>query len=177
MLQKGTINQIVVVEGHSDTNKLKKLFEVETIETNGSAIDEKTINLIKESAKTRGIILFLDPDGPGETIRKKISEHLDCFQNIFIDLKKIKKRSKKIGVAEADDNDILEAFKNIVTFDKKIKSISWDEYLSLNLNTQQKRKQICDLFKISLCNNKQLFKRLNMMGIKLKDLKGRITNE
>ena len=31
MLQKGTINQIVVVEGHSDTNKLKKLFEVETI--------------------------------------------------------------------------------------------------------------------------------------------------
>ncbi len=176
-MQKGYIKEIVVVEGHSDTNKLKKLFDVETIETNGFALDEETINLIKKSAKTRGVILFLDPDGPGEAIRKKISIHLDYFQNIFIDPNKIKKNSKKIGVAEAQDSDILEAFKNIVTFDKNIQTISWDEYLSLNLNTQEKRKQICDLFKISVCNNKQLFKRLNMMGIKLKDLKGKIIYE
>lgn len=40
---KPTIKQVVVVEGKTDTNHLKKLFNVNTIETNGSALNKKPL--------------------------------------------------------------------------------------------------------------------------------------
>ena len=43
MDKKSKIKEIIVVEGHSDTAKLKNLIECDTIETSGSAIDEKTL--------------------------------------------------------------------------------------------------------------------------------------
>ena len=36
------IKEIIVVEGKTDTALLKELFEVETIETHGLALDDKT---------------------------------------------------------------------------------------------------------------------------------------
>lgn len=171
------IDGIVIVEGKTDTIKLKKLFDVETIETNGLHLSNKTINLIKEISKTRNIILFLDPDGPGEIIRKKILSNIDNCINIFISKKDINfLNNKKIGVAEAYDEAIVKAFKNYVIFDKNNSSISWDEYLDLNLDSREKRRKITDFYHISECNNKQLFKRLNMMNIKKDELK-RIINE
>ena len=55
------IKEIIVVEGKTDTALLKELFEVETIETHGLALDDKTLNLIKEASKSRGIIVLTDP--------------------------------------------------------------------------------------------------------------------
>ena len=43
------IKEIIVVEGKSDTALLKELFEVDTIETHGLALDKKTLELIKEA--------------------------------------------------------------------------------------------------------------------------------
>lgn len=60
------IKEIIVVEGKTDTALLKELFEVETIETHGLALDDKTLNLIKEASKSRGIIVLTDPDFPGK---------------------------------------------------------------------------------------------------------------
>jgi ribonuclease M5 len=54
--------------------------------------------------------------------------------------------------------------KNVVTFNKNIESISWQEYLKYDWN-KSKRKIVADHFQITESNNKQLFKRLNMMGI------------
>ena len=45
------IKEIVVVEGKTDTALLKELFEVDTIETHGLALDDKTMALIKEASK------------------------------------------------------------------------------------------------------------------------------
>ena len=54
------IKEIIVVEGKSDTALLKELFEVDTIETHGLALDKKTLELIKEANKTRGVQIFLE---------------------------------------------------------------------------------------------------------------------
>ena len=43
--KKQKIKQVIVVEGKTDTNHLKKLFDVDTIETNGSAVSKSTLNL------------------------------------------------------------------------------------------------------------------------------------
>ena len=50
------IKEIVVVEGKTDTALLKELFEVDTIETHGLALDQQTLELIQEASKSRGII-------------------------------------------------------------------------------------------------------------------------
>ena len=60
------INEIVVVEGKTDSQLLKELYDVDTIETHGLGLDDKTLELIKEASKTRGVIVLTDPDYPGE---------------------------------------------------------------------------------------------------------------
>ena len=41
---KMKIQEIIIVEGRSDSAKLKSLLECDTIETSGCAIDEKTLD-------------------------------------------------------------------------------------------------------------------------------------
>lgn len=163
--KKPKINGIVIVEGKTDTVKLKSLFDVQTIETNGSEISKKTINLILKVEQKNNIILFLDPDGPGEMIRKKIVNHLTRpFFQCFIKKTDINKDSKKIGVAEAKNTAILDAFQNYCVFEKNKQTLSQIEYDELLLNTKQKREWFCNYLKISYANNKQLLKILNMLG-------------
>jgi ribonuclease M5 len=120
---KPSIKEIVVVEGKTDTAKLQSLYEVDTVETNGSYLSKETISLIQKVADKRGVILFLDPDGPGEMIRRKLENNLINFKQAFIKKTDII-GSKKIGIAEANDNAIVNAFKNLVTFNKSNESIS-----------------------------------------------------
>ena len=58
------INEIVVVEGKTDSQLLKELYDVDTIETHGLGLDDKTLELIKEASNTRGVIVLTDPDYP-----------------------------------------------------------------------------------------------------------------
>ena len=52
------IKEIVVVEGKTDTALLKELFEVDTIETHGLALDQQTLELIQEKKKKLNYICF-----------------------------------------------------------------------------------------------------------------------
>lgn len=169
--EKKYIHGVVVVEGKTDTQKIQKLFDVETIETNGSAINAKTINLIKHAAKTKPIILLLDPDGPGEKIRTTILNEIDQCLNVFIKKTDMFPGSHKIGIAEAKEEVLLHAFEHLISFTNTKQSLAWDEYLSLNLNTAAQRQLITDYLGICQCNHKKLFKYLNMMNFSLKELK------
>ncbi|WP_027121811.1 ribonuclease M5 [[Mycoplasma] imitans] len=165
------INEIIIVEGKTDTVKLKSLFDCETIETNGSEISDQTINLIKELSLSRGVILFLDPDYQGKKIRARLIKELKQYKEAFIDLDQLKD-SKKKGIAEANDQVILSAFNNLISFDECIKkSITWEEYLSLDLNTKNKRLQLCNKLNIPYGNNKSLFRYLNLLKKNFSELK------
>lgn len=167
---------IIVVEGKTDTVKLKSIFPyIETIETNGFAINNKIINLIKQTSLENDVICFLDPDGPGNRIRNIIIKSIPNIKHAFIDNKKI--NSKKIGIAEADDEDIKESLNNLIQFKNNDQTITWNEYLELNLNTKLKRQVICDYFKIPLFNHKQLFNILNLMNINIDKIKDILNNE
>ena len=60
------LKEIIVVEGKDDTTAIKRAVDADTIETNGSAISEDTIEKIKLAQHTRGVIIFTDPDFPGK---------------------------------------------------------------------------------------------------------------
>ncbi|MGL4950485.1 MAG: ribonuclease M5 [Mycoplasma sp.] len=167
---KKHIKEIVVVEGKTDTNKLQSIFNVNTIETNGLALSKNTINLIKKANKENGIILFLDPDGPGERIRQKIVDSVGSCKNAYIKKTDIA-NSKKIGVAEAEKQAIINCFEKLVTFDSTKETLSWNDYQELNLDSKIKRKFITDYLEINECNHKRLFKHLNLMNVNIEQLK------
>ncbi len=170
-MNKQTIREIVIVEGKSDTNKLKKLFNLRTYETNGLDLNDSKLNLIKKLNDSFGVILFLDPDGPGEKIRKQIINYLKCdVKNCFIKKEDIKYGSKKIGIAEANDSAIISALNNVAIFKSNNNSLTLLEWNELCIDNKYKRQIICDALNISMCNNKQLFKRLNMLNLTKLDI-------
>lgn len=161
------INEVIVVEGTHDALRLKQVFEVDTIITNGSAINKETLSLIKQVNETRGVIVFCDPDYPGEQIRKKIMQEIPTVKHAFIHKDKaIDERKHKVGVEHATDEDLYEALEFVVTFDLENQSLSKEEYTSLGLvGDKQKRIILCDSLNIGYANAKTLYKRLNMLDL------------
>jgi ribonuclease M5 len=162
---------IVVVEGKKDSEKIKKLFNVLTYETHGFGFNDSDIENLKKLSKTYNVILFLDPDRSGEKIRQSILKHIPDAENIYISKNDMEPFSKKIGVAEAKDEVIIKAFQNKIKFKKDNISLLFSEYLSLDISSKILREKICEKIGISYCNNKTLFKTLNMLNIDLLRLK------
>lgn len=164
------IKEIVVVEGKSDTALLKKLFEVDTIETHGLALDKKTLELIKQANESRGIIVLTDPDFPGKKIRDQIQAVVPNCKHAFVS-KENAKGKKKLGIAEAKKEAVIAALENMVSFDNERQSITWNEFISLDIIGNKKRRiLVYDLFNLGYGNVKTLFKRLNMVGISKADV-------
>lgn len=164
------INEVIIVEGKTDTAIIKKLFDADTIETHGLALTKETLDFIEETARTRGIIILTDPDYPGLHIRNKIMERIPNAKHAFVD-KKDAIGEKKLGIAEAKEDAIIQALENVVTFSNQEESISWQEFLSLDIiGNKQKRLEIYESFHLGYGNVKTLFKRLNMAHISKEDI-------
>lgn len=167
------IKEIVVVEGKTDTALLKEIFDVDTIETHGLALNEQTLKLIKEASKSRGIIILTDPDFPGKKIRDQIQDVVPDCKHAFVS-KKDATGKKKLGIAEAKKEAVIAALENVVSFKTDQQSLTWTEFLDLDIiGNKQKRLLIYEIFNLGYGNVKTLYKRLNMVGIKKNDvLKG-----
>ncbi len=168
------IREVIVVEGKNDTKRLKSFFDVETIETNGLNLNKKTIELIREINGKRGVILFMDPDTPGEKIRKRLNDEISGLKNAFV-IKKEARTSKKVGVEHASKEVLEEALNNLVTYGEFKDSLSKEEFYELGLagesDSASKRTKVAKHFHLGECNGKTLFKRINMLGIGYKDIK------
>ena len=162
------IKEVIVVEGVNDTKRLKTFFEVETIETHGLGLNKETIELIRTTNEIRGIILFLDPDTPGEKIRKRLNDEIRDLKNAFV-MKEDARTKKKVGIEHADKKTLQEALENLVTYGEFKETISLREFNDLGLmglsDSQIRREKISKAFHLGRCNAKTLFKRMNMLGI------------
>ena len=159
------IKEIIVVEGRHDSNTLKQYFDCDTIETGGDQLIDTTIDRIARAQKERGVIIFTDPDSPGEQIRRWINERVPGCKNAFIEKKKAK-TPHKVGVEHAKKEDLWESLSHCVTFDKENHSLDWNEFIDLGLvGNASLRQAICQRFHIGLCNAKTCYKRLNEMNI------------
>ncbi len=167
------IKEVIVVEGSNDTKKLKSFFDVETIETHGLGLKEETIELIKKVNEKRGVILFLDPDTPGEKIRNIINNKIPNLKNAFI-LKEDAKTKKKVGIEHANREVLQDALNNLITYSNEKSTLSQDEFNDLGLNgltdSSKKRELVSKAFHIGKCNSKTMFKRLNMLGVNKSDI-------
>jgi ribonuclease M5 len=127
MTKNLNIQEVIVVEGKTDTQKLQRIFgpETQTIETKGLSLTPEILTLIKKVNAQQGVIIFTDPDGPGKKIRQTLNEALGGkVKNAFITKNDIDKKSRKIGIAEADDEAIHRALDQLITFDQQTISLT-----------------------------------------------------
>ena len=162
------IKEVIVVEGVNDTKRLKSFFDCETIETHGLGLKKETVELIKQINNTRGVILFLDPDTPGEKIRNRLNSEIPNLKNAFV-LKENAKTKKKVGIEHADKQTLLEALNNLVTYTDNVDSLSLQEFNELGLSGQLdsviKRDKLSKYYHLGKCNAKTMLKRLNMLHL------------
>ena len=169
------IKEVIVVEGKNDTRRLQSFFDVETIETHGMSLNKETVELIREINVQRGIILFLDPDTPGEKIRKKLNEEIPGLKNAFV-MKEDARTRKKVGIEHASREVLEEALDHLLTYTDMKQSISKEEFYSLGLNggkdSAKTRERIAGHFHLGKCNAKTLLKRLSLAGITAEEIRG-----
>jgi len=167
------IKEIIVVEGKDDTKRLALAVDADTIETNGSAINKATLEQIALAQETRGVIVFTDPDGPGEKIRKIISEYIPGVKHAFITRDQGRRRSEtkeSIGIEHASVASIREALNDVV--EERIdaeetvsKAFLMQSGLIGSAHSRQLREALGEELRIGYTNGKQLKKRLTMFGI------------
>ncbi len=165
------IREIVVVEGKDDTRAVQRALDADTIETNGSAVSEETLEKIKLAHEKRGVIILTDPDFPGEKIRKTITEHVPDCKHAFIDKKAARAHNGRgIGVEHAAPEAIRLALKDAhLMMESNEENITREDLIDAGLiggpKAAGRRERLGELLKIGYTNGKQLHKRLMMFRI------------
>lgn len=166
------IKEIIVVEGRDDTRRIKESVNADTIETNGSAINAEILEQIKKAQKLRGVIVFTDPDFPGEKIRKTISQAVPGVKHAFLKREEARPTHKgSLGIEHASPEVIrasLEAVYTETTYSIK-EPISRTFLMEMGLlndpSAKERRQKLGEALRIGYTNGKQLKKRLEMFAI------------
>ena len=164
--------EVIVVEGRDDTRRLKEVYpEIETLETNGSAINEKILEQITTLQMSRGIIVFTDPDFPGNKIRQTVMQAVPNCKHAYLQkVDAIAKNGSGVGVEHASDEAIKAALGNLVTPKEAVieeieTQFLYDFGLIGHPNSAKIREKLSEALGIGYVNGKQLQKRLMMFGI------------
>jgi ribonuclease M5 len=159
---------MIVVEGKEDTAAIRRAVEADTIETGGSAIGEEVLRRIELAQERRGVIVFTDPDAPGERIRKIVAARVPAAKHAF--LTKNEARGKDgLGVEHASSEAIrraLEAVRSPEPSEAEIgcsATVEWSDLLDAGLvihpDAARRRERMGELLGIGYANGKQFLKR------------------
>ncbi len=168
---------VIVVEGNHDKSKILQVFpDADIMTTNGSEISDSTLQALKHANKSRGLILMLDPDAPGERIRKRIVDTVGPAEHVF--MKKgqcVDHKKRKVGIEHASASDIEKALSSHVVKDCGEKpELTISDLHALGLTgteyARERRKKVTDHFSIGHANSKTLITKLAMFGITKKAL-------
>ena len=167
------IKETVVVEGKDDEVKLKTLYDVHIIKTNGTHLSEECLKEIRISREINGVIIFTDQDAPGEQIRRRINEAIPGCKNAF--LKKRGRKKAGIGVENATEEEIEEALANLLTYENEEETLSRKEFNALGLqgreNSSYLRSILEEHYHLGHGSAKTIFQRLNHRKLTYNEIK------
>ncbi|KRM79789.1 hypothetical protein FC84_GL000485 [Lapidilactobacillus dextrinicus DSM 20335] len=178
------IKEVIVVEGRDDTRRLREVFgEVDTIETQGSAVPEHILAQIEKIAETRDVVILTDPDFNGEKIRKRVLEVVPQAKQAFLPRREARPHNRgSLGVEHASDEALKTSLKNMLTtasLAEVAPLISQNDLADLGLiagvDAKTRREQLGDYLHIGYANGKQLARKLQMFQITPKELKDAMT--
>src|SRR5690625_962478 len=167
------VKEIIVVDGKSYTTKIKIVMDADTIETNGSAINDETLALIAHAKEKRGVIIFTDPDYPGQRIRHIIDQAVPGCKHAFLTQDEARAKNahnRSLGIEHASPETIREALRKVYELTEETRGEITKEDLLINRligvrEASERRKQLGEHLKIGHTNGKQLLKRLNQFQI------------
>ncbi|WP_233567202.1 ribonuclease M5 [Cohnella endophytica] len=161
------IHEVIVVEGKDDTTAVQRAVDADTIETGGSAIGEEVLRRIELAQTRRGVIVFTDPDAPGERIRKIVTERVPDCKHAFLTKNEARGR-RGIGVEHATNEAIRRALESVRAPDGgegagEPAEIEWSDLLDAGLivhaSSASRRERMGELLGIGYANGKQFYKR------------------
>ena len=167
---------IIVCEGIHDEERIRKVFkDAFCITTNGSEISKDTLDMIKSYSKQYKIIIFTDPDSPGERIRHKVLEVVPNASEAFLPKRIcISKNHKKVGIEHAPLEDIREALSNYLDKENETGTLNNTDMIELglngNINSSKYRDYISNKLNIGKPNAKTFLKRINALNISKEEL-------
>ena len=170
------MKKVLVVEGKNDYSRINQIFpELDVLITNGSEVSEKFLKLIQKLSNDHEIILMLDPDQPGETIRKKITNVCPQAGHIFVKQSDaISKNKQKVGIEHVDLQILKKSLENIIHGNYQ-NNFTFQDLYDLGLigkkESKIKRKQLCETLNIGYVNGKQLVNRLNLFNFTKEEIK------
>ncbi|CAK8053621.1 ribonuclease M5 [Eupransor demetentiae] len=173
MTEQRKIQEFLVVEGRSDTENLQRFFEVDTIETGGSALNEACLERIRLAVAGRGAIVLTDPDFNGQRLRQKIAQAVPGIKSAFINQDQGRAAHdnphKSLGVEHASQAALLAALDKVVT-PKEVAQSDLDLIFMNDLglvgrpDSKQRRLLLGEKLHIGYGNGKQFLKRLQAFG-------------
>lgn len=168
-MDKEIINEVIIVEGRDDTRRLKEALVCETIETNGSAVNERTMQEIEVAMSTRGAIILTDPDFPGHKIRNTILKRFPDIKEAFIP-REAATGKNGIGIEHASIEAIRASLENVlVNHQVQTEEISVQDMQFWRLSgvgdSKARREYLTEKLNIGYANAKQLRNKLNRYRI------------
>ncbi len=163
------IKEVIVVEGKHDTQRIKEAVDADTIETGGSSLGEEVLERIEHAGRERGVIVFTDPDSPGDRIRTIVNQRIPGCKNAYL-LKSQAKTEKKVGIEHASLEVIREALYHVAeAYDGQDLTLTFEEFVDCGLmgrdDSKERRELLAKEFHIGQANGKTCYKRLNSMRV------------
>ena len=161
------IKELIVVEGIHDLNKLKTILDAEIIVTHGMHLSQSVLETIHANQE-RGVIVFTDPDTPGDLIRQKISEVCPWVKQAHLKANDARHK-RKVGIEHASSEVILQALSNLYTLNEFTSDLTMTDLFELGLSGHhdcaQRRDEVAHHYGLSDVNTKKLYARLQALGI------------
>lgn len=163
------IKEVIIVEGKDDIQAVKRAVDAEMIATSGLGLNDRILERIKRAAERKGIIVFTDPDFPGEKIRKTIQAAVPNCKHAFLP-RELATKDGDVGIENASPESIREALSRVKTeIDTNRSEFTMNDLIGNNLtgteSSVKRRDFLGRELGIGYGNSKQFLNRLNRYGI------------
>ncbi|SFM40355.1 ribonuclease M5 [Salibacterium qingdaonense] len=168
------VKECIVVEGKADTMAVKRAVEADTIETNGAAVGEDVLKRIALASERRGVIIFTDPDVPGERIRRIVSREVPGCRHAFLTKADADSGGDgSLGVEHAPPEVIRRALQSVRNemprTAEKTEPVTRQDLLDAGMmagaDSRRRREKMGEKLNIGYSNAKQFLHRLHVFNI------------
>lgn len=163
------IQEVVVVEGKSDVQRVQSALDIECIATEGFTLRKGVLDRIQVAYEKRGIIILTDPDTAGERIRRFLTKRFPKAKHAFVPREEAF-ANEDIGIEQASLEAIRKAFSMLHV--EEMTSSNRFTMMDLVQNgltglpeSARRRATVGAVLGIGYGNAKQFLYRLNHYGI------------
>lgn len=168
-VSRETLPHLFVVEGKRDEQQLSLLVQSPILCTNGTGMTEDFVQDLTALEDRYRVVLLLDPDGPGEKIRKTLASRLKHPEHVFVPSSVARSTNrKKIGI-EHVSRETLKQYLGDIKVVRPVDPLSTSKLYELGLigsnGAFERRQRLCDTFGIGIANGKTMKTKLQLFGI------------